>query len=91
MARSLILKAPYSISTRGCAFVACINNQEDHIISFEITRYNLRWTLLQFVYTYKYYKTLYKTRRLDLIQNAAPFITQCADHYKMLQKIVQNV
>jgi len=38
----------------------------------------------------KYCNPHYKTRRLDLLQNAAPFITQCADHYKMLQKLLQN-
>ena len=32
----------------------------------------------------------YKMRRLDLLQNAAPFITQCAHYYKMPQSLLQN-
>ena len=59
----------------------------------EITHYNLRQTLIQFAYTYNYYKCCspyYKMRRMDLSQNAAMVITKCAHYYKMPQWLLQN-
>ena len=78
-----------------------INNQQPQrsamsvttLTSWERPHYNLRQTLLQFTYIYRCYKMLQpllQTRRLDLLQNAAHVITQCAHYYKLLQSLLQN-